>query len=103
MYKMKCIVKAIWVNLCDKFLIKLSKTRRCFIATIFQLCFRICHQEGPGKQVVLQLSGTHHQLVYADDLKKKGSRIEQLVYRLATPITSLFGNKIRTVFSSVYA
>jgi hypothetical protein len=26
-----------------------SKTRRCFIATAFQLCFRICHQESPRK------------------------------------------------------
>jgi hypothetical protein len=28
---------------------KWSKTRRCFIATIFQLFFRICCSEGPGK------------------------------------------------------
>jgi hypothetical protein len=25
------------------------KTRRCFIAIAFQLCFRICHEEGPER------------------------------------------------------
>jgi hypothetical protein len=37
-------------HLSDNFPIqKWSKTSRCFIATAFQLCFRIFHSEGPGK------------------------------------------------------
>jgi hypothetical protein len=31
----------------------------------FQLCFRICHQVGSGKEEGLKLNGTHHFLVYA--------------------------------------
>jgi hypothetical protein len=35
-------------NLSDKFTVHNSlKTRRCFITIAFQLCFEICHQEGP--------------------------------------------------------
>jgi hypothetical protein len=26
-----------------------SETRKCFITVGFELCFRICHQEGPRK------------------------------------------------------
>jgi hypothetical protein len=33
----------------------------------FELCFRICYQEGPIKKEGLELNGTHH-LVYADDV-----------------------------------
>jgi hypothetical protein len=37
-------------HLSDKFPIQNGiKKRRCFIATAFQLCFRVCHLEGPGK------------------------------------------------------
>jgi hypothetical protein len=37
-------------DLSDVFPIQNSlKTRSCFIAIAFQLCFRICHLEGPGK------------------------------------------------------
>jgi hypothetical protein len=38
------------------------KKRECFIATAFQLCFRICRQEG------LQLNASHQLLVHADDV-----------------------------------
>jgi hypothetical protein len=31
------------------FCLELSETRRCFIAIVFKLWFRICHQEGPRK------------------------------------------------------
>jgi hypothetical protein len=36
------------------------KQREVFITTEFQLCFRICYQEG------LELNVTHQLLVYAD-------------------------------------
>jgi hypothetical protein len=64
---MKRIVKSIWVNICLLFSYpKLSKTRRCFIATAFQLCFRITIRKVQEKQVGLKLNGTHQLLVYAD-------------------------------------
>jgi len=38
-------------NLSDAFPVqKGSETRRCLITSAFQLCFRMCHQEGPRKQ-----------------------------------------------------
>jgi hypothetical protein len=43
-YSRICIGK----NLSNKFSIENGlKTRRCFNTTAFQLCFGICHQEGP--------------------------------------------------------
>jgi hypothetical protein len=34
-------------------------------ATAFQLCLRICHQEGPRKSG-MDLNGTHQLLIYAN-------------------------------------
>jgi hypothetical protein len=34
-----------------------SKTRRCFIATAFQPCFRVWHSEGPGRPGGSDFSG----------------------------------------------
>ena len=42
------------------------ETRICFIAIAFQLCFRVCHQEGQANQDGLKLNGSHQLLVYAD-------------------------------------
>jgi hypothetical protein len=55
---------------------KWSKTNRCFIAIAFQLCFRICHAECQENQVGLKLYGTHHLLVYADDINLLGDNID---------------------------
>jgi hypothetical protein len=33
----------------------------------------MCHQAGPGNHVGLKLNGTHHLLVYADDLNLSGN------------------------------
>jgi hypothetical protein len=35
--------------------------------TAFQLCVRICHQEGPKNRQGLEFSGTHQFLVNAND------------------------------------
>jgi hypothetical protein len=35
--------------------IVIEPTSRCFITIAFQLCFRICHQEGSGKQRGLEI------------------------------------------------
>jgi hypothetical protein len=43
-----------------------------FIA--FQLCFRICHQEGPR----LELHGTHIFLVCADDVNTLGGNTKTI-------------------------
>jgi hypothetical protein len=51
-----------------KFEKRWPRTRRCFNANAFQLCFRICHSESPGKPVGLKLNGAHQLLVYADDV-----------------------------------
>jgi hypothetical protein len=56
-----------------------SKTRRCFIATVFQLLFRICRYETPGKtQVGLKLNGTHQLLIYADNINLVGDNIDSI-------------------------
>jgi len=49
--------------------------RRCFIAIIFQLCFRVHHWEGSGKPGCLKLNGTYQLLVYADDVNILGGSI----------------------------
>jgi hypothetical protein len=41
----------------------------------FQLCFRICHWEGAGKQGGTEISGTHQLLAYADDVNLLGDNI----------------------------
>jgi hypothetical protein len=45
-----------------------SRTRRCFIATAFQICFRICHNKVQESQGGLELNGRHQLPVYADDV-----------------------------------
>jgi hypothetical protein len=47
----------------------------CFVATAFQLCFTICHQEGPRKQEGLELNVSHDFLVYAEDDNKLAENI----------------------------
>jgi len=42
------------------------ETRRCFIATAFQLSFRVCHKEGSGKPGWLEIKWYTSALVYAD-------------------------------------
>jgi hypothetical protein len=55
----------------------LSETRRCFITIAFQLCFKICHKEGPENQEGLELNGTH-LLIYGDDVNKRGEKINTI-------------------------
>jgi hypothetical protein len=53
---------------------------RCFIATALQLCFRICHYEGPRKPGGSENKWTHQQLVYADDVNLLGDNIYIYIY-----------------------
>jgi hypothetical protein len=45
------------------------------IVIAFQLCFRICHCEGPRSDQVLELSETHQLLVYVDEINLLGGNI----------------------------
>jgi hypothetical protein len=54
---------------------KWSKTRRCFIATAFHLCFRIFCQEGPGKPGGTEIKWDYQLLAYADDVNLLGDSI----------------------------
>jgi hypothetical protein len=45
------------------------------ITTDFQLCFGICHQEGPREPRRLKLNGTHQLLAYAGDVNILGENI----------------------------
>jgi hypothetical protein len=45
-----------------------NKFKKSFIASDFQLRFRICHQEGQENYVELELDGTHQLLVYFIDV-----------------------------------
>jgi hypothetical protein len=50
------------------------QTRRCFIATALQLCFRICHSKAsakPGRHEIV----SHQFLVYTDDVNIFGGCI----------------------------
>jgi len=55
-----------------------------FVAIVFQLCFRICHQEGPRSQKRLELNGTHQLLVYAGDVNTLGETINTIKKRIGT-------------------
>jgi hypothetical protein len=45
-----------------------SEIRRCFTAVAFQVCFRMCHLEGPRKPGDGNWMVTHKLLVCADDV-----------------------------------
>jgi hypothetical protein len=63
---------------CFKIVVDLIKTRRCFIATAFQLCFRICHLEGPGKPGWSGIKWDALALVYADVVNLLGDNIDTI-------------------------
>jgi hypothetical protein len=63
------------VHLGKYLIIFLWSTRRCFIATAFQLCFRIYIRKVQENQVGLKLNGTHQLLVYAHDVNLLGDNI----------------------------
>jgi hypothetical protein len=44
----------------------------------FQLCFRICHQEGSVNQDGFNLNGTHKLLVYADEVDILGRSVQTI-------------------------
>jgi hypothetical protein len=44
--------------------------------TVFQLCFRICHQEGSWKSEGLEFNGTRQLLTYADNTNILGENID---------------------------
>jgi len=46
---MKARVKSTWVKIWRISYSEWSETRKFVIAIAFQLCFRICHQEGPRR------------------------------------------------------
>ena len=80
----------IWVgkHLSDTSCIKNGLKRRSFITTASQLCFRICHLEGSGKSGGLKLNGTHHLLVYADDVHKLDGSIYTIKKNAATLVVT---------------
>jgi hypothetical protein len=59
-------------NLSDAFAIQNDVKQGDNLYDHFQLCFRICNQEGPRKSGRLELIGTHQLLVYADDVNVLG-------------------------------
>jgi hypothetical protein len=52
-----------------------SQARRWRIPTAHKICFRICTGIVPENQEELKLNGTHHLLVYTDDIKTVGGNI----------------------------
>jgi hypothetical protein len=58
--------------LSDKFHIQNGLKRDFSIATAFQFCFRICHQENPRKSSRMELNGTRELLVHAYDVNFVG-------------------------------
>jgi hypothetical protein len=51
---------------------------RCFIATAFQLCFKVYDLEGLEIHVGLKLNGTHKLLAYADDVDVLGDNMDAI-------------------------
>jgi hypothetical protein len=45
---------------------------------LFQLYFKICHEEGPRKQEELDWNGTHQLLVYTDDVNLLGKNLKTI-------------------------
>jgi len=58
--------------------LKLFAKRRCFVAIAFQLCFRIRHEEGLGKQGRLEIRWYTSALVYADDVNILGGSVHTI-------------------------
>jgi hypothetical protein len=50
----------------------LSKTKRCFIATVFKFALEHAIRKFQENQVGVKLNGTHRLLVYADDMNLLG-------------------------------
>jgi hypothetical protein len=76
---MKPTVESMWQN--SVWQVSYSvwpETRRQFITIALQLCFGICHQEGPREQEGLKLTGTHQLLAYADDINILGENIDNI-------------------------
>jgi len=55
-----------------------SQARRWLIAIAHKICFRICTGIVPGNQEELKVNGTHHLLVYIDDIKPVGGNINTI-------------------------
>jgi hypothetical protein len=60
-----------------KHLVK-TKTRRCIIIAIFQLCFGICHQVYPGKPGGTKIKRNTSSSVFSDDVNLLGDIIDTI-------------------------
>jgi hypothetical protein len=54
------------------------RNKEMFIVIAFQLCFRICHQEGLRKLGRIGIDRTHQLLLCADDVSTLGGNINTI-------------------------
>jgi hypothetical protein len=74
-YSKVCISK----HLSDTFpILKWSKTRRCFIAIVFNFVLEYAIRKVQENQVGLKLNGTHQLLIYIDDVNLLGNNTDTI-------------------------
>jgi hypothetical protein len=75
---MKPVVNFVYLNICVKLFSypKWLKTRKCFIATLSELCLLYTIRKIHENQVGLKLNATNQFLACADDVNLLGNNIE---------------------------